>query len=47
MIRFILSFIGAIFSWITTGLVMIAVGISGVLWIYGRDLPDHEMLSQY
>ncbi|MCA0043634.1 penicillin-binding protein 1A [Celeribacter litoreus] len=47
MLRFILSFFGTIFSWITTGLFLIAVVIGGIFWMYGRDLPNHETLAQY
>lgn len=47
MIRFVLSFFGAIFSLVTIGLVMAALTIGGVFFIYGRDLPDHQQLSQY
>ena len=47
MVRFILGFIGAIFSWVTLGIVMAALGIGGVFWMYGRDLPSYEQLAQY
>jgi penicillin-binding protein 1A len=47
MIRFIASFLGAIFSSITNGLVMVALTIAAVLWMYGRDLPNHEQLANY
>ena len=47
MTRFIFSFFGAIFSMITLGLVMAAVTIGAVFWVYGRDLPDHESLANY
>ncbi|MCB1342476.1 MAG: PBP1A family penicillin-binding protein [Pseudooceanicola sp.] len=47
MIRFVLSFFGAIFTTITLGIVMVAVGIGGVFWMYLRDLPSHESLAQY
>ncbi|MEM7320099.1 MAG: transglycosylase domain-containing protein, partial [Pseudomonadota bacterium] len=47
MIRFILSFFGAFFSLITLGLLMAALTIGGVFWMYGRDLPSHESLAQY
>ena len=45
--RFILSFFGAIFTLITMGLMMVALGVGGVFWMYGRDLPSHESLAQY
>ena len=47
MLRFILSFFGSIFSTITLGIAMVALTIGAVFWIYGRDLPSHESLSQY
>ena len=47
MLRAILSFFGFIFSWITTGMVMAALGIGAIFWMYGRDLPNHEQLSRY
>ncbi|WP_299789052.1 PBP1A family penicillin-binding protein [uncultured Marivita sp.] len=47
MTRFILSFFGAIFTLITMGIMMVALGVGGVFWMYGRDLPSHESLAQY
>ena len=47
MLRFITSFFGGIFSWITIGLVMAALTIGAIFWIYGRDLPNHAQLAQY
>ncbi|PWL36040.1 MAG: penicillin-binding protein, partial [Marivita sp. XM-24bin2] len=47
MTRFILSFFGAIFTLITMGMFMVALGVGGVFWMYGRDLPSHESLAQY
>ncbi|MCR9086268.1 MAG: penicillin-binding protein 1A [Rhodobacteraceae bacterium] len=47
MIRFILAFFGAIFSFVTIGAVLGAVILGAILWIYGRDLPKHEQLAQY
>ena len=47
MIRFILSFFGAIFSLVTLGIAVIALSIGAVFWVYGRDLPSHESLAQY
>jgi penicillin-binding protein 1A len=29
------------------GAIGVAISIGGVFWIYGRDLPSHESLSQY
>ena len=47
MLRFVLSFLGGIFSLITLGVVMVALTIGGVFWVYGRDLPSHESLAEY
>ncbi|MFT4962378.1 MAG: penicillin-binding protein 1A [Paracoccaceae bacterium] len=47
MIRFILSFFGAIFSLVTLGIAVIALSIGAIFWVYGRDLPSHESLAQY
>jgi len=47
LIRFILSFFGAIFTLITLAMLFIALSIGAVFWIYGRDLPSYESLAQY
>ncbi len=47
MLRFLLSTIGGVFSWITLAAVFVAVGVGGVLWMYSQDLPNHEQLAQY
>ncbi|APZ54945.1 penicillin-binding protein 1A [Salipiger abyssi] len=47
MTRFIFSFFGGIFSVLTLGLMMIALTIGAVFWMYGQDLPSHESLAQY
>ncbi|MGR3290322.1 MAG: penicillin-binding protein 1A, partial [Paracoccaceae bacterium] len=47
MLRFIISFIGGIFSWLTIGALMAALTIGAVFWMYGRDLPNHEQLARY
>ncbi|WP_370816245.1 penicillin-binding protein 1A [Jannaschia formosa] len=44
---FVLSTIGGIFSAVTLGIIAFAVTVGGVLWMYGRDLPNHEQLAQY
>ena len=43
----LLSGIGALFSAVTLGIVAAALTVGGVLWMYARDLPNHEQLSQY
>ena len=47
MLRFILSFFGAIFSWFVTAAFFVALTVGGIFWIYSRDLPSHEALAQY
>ncbi len=47
MFRFILSFFGGIFTTLTMGAAMAALAVGAIFWMYGRDLPSHESLSQY
>lgn len=47
MIRVILNFFGAIFSLVTNGLVMGAIVLGGIFWVYSSDLPNHEQLATY
>ncbi len=47
MLRFIFSFLGGIFSWLTLGIFMAALCVGAVFWMYSRDLPNHEQLAQY
>ncbi|MCY1125686.1 PBP1A family penicillin-binding protein [Frigidibacter sp. RF13] len=47
MVRFILSVLGALFSWAVTALAIAAIGLGAVFWVYSHDLPDHEALSNY
>ncbi|MEI6799029.1 MAG: PBP1A family penicillin-binding protein [Pseudomonadota bacterium] len=47
MLRFIVSFFGAIFSMVTLGLLFAALTVGGIFSIYSRDLPSHESLAQY
>ena len=47
MFQFILAFFGAIFSFITLSIVMSALIIGGIFWMYGQDLPSHENLANY
>ncbi|CTQ33952.1 Penicillin-binding protein 1A [Jannaschia rubra] len=44
---FFLATVGGLFSAVTLGVVALAMSIGGVLWMYGRDLPNHEQLAQY
>jgi penicillin-binding protein 1A len=47
LVRFILSFFGALFSFATLAIAMVALGVGGIFWMYSRDLPSHESLAQY
>ena len=47
MLRFILSFFGGIFSMLTLGLIMVGLSSGAVIYMYSRDLPSYEILSQY
>ncbi|WP_320269254.1 PBP1A family penicillin-binding protein [Cognatiyoonia sp. IB215446] len=47
MLRLFFSFLGGLFTLVTLGLVMGAFVAGGVLYMYGRDLPSYETLSQY
>ena len=47
MLRFIFSFFGGIFTFITMSMIMGVVVVGGVIYVYGRDLPSYETLSQY
>ena len=47
MLRFILSFFGGIFSMLTLSLFMVGLTFGAIIYMYGRDLPSYEILSQY
>ncbi|NDV00449.1 penicillin-binding protein 1A [Pseudoroseicyclus tamaricis] len=47
MFRFIFSFFGGIFSLLTLGAIMAGLGLGGIFYAYGRDLPSIEVLAQY
>lgn len=47
VIRFILGFVGGVFSWLVTGLFFAALTIGAIFWVYSRDLPSVEQLAQY
>jgi len=47
MIRFVLSAFGALFGLVTTAALFVALLGLSVLWMYGRELPDHEDLANY
>ncbi|MGB8621306.1 MAG: PBP1A family penicillin-binding protein [Paracoccaceae bacterium] len=47
MIRVVLSFFGALFSFATIGFAMAVLMIGAMFWMYARDLPNHEELANY
>jgi penicillin-binding protein 1A len=47
VLRFIGSALGGIFSAVTLGLVFAALTLGGIFYMYSRDLPSIESLSQY
>ena len=47
MIRFIGSFLGAIFTALTLGALFGALTLGAIFYMYTRDLPSHESLAQY
>ena len=47
MVRFVLSFFGGIFSWVTTAVAAAVLTIGAVFWLYGQDLPSTASLASY
>ncbi|MCV6593369.1 MAG: PBP1A family penicillin-binding protein [Silicimonas sp.] len=47
MTRFFLSILGALFSTLTLGLVLGALTVGAVFYVYGRNLPDVAPLANY
>jgi len=47
VLRIILSFFGGLFTLLTLGAIMGGITFGGVLYMYGRDVPSYETLSQY
>ncbi len=47
MLRFVLSVLGSLFSFVTLIVLVVAVGIGAIFFVYGRDLPSHESLANY
>lgn len=39
MIRFLFSFLGAVYTFITLGLIGAAMMVGAIFWMYARDLP--------
>jgi penicillin-binding protein 1A len=47
LLRFFLSIIGGIFTIATMGAIFAALAVGAIFFMYGRDLPNHEQLTQY
>jgi len=47
VLRFIFSFFGGIFSMLTLGAGMAALTLGAIFYMYGRNLPTYEALSNY
>ncbi|MGR3436762.1 MAG: penicillin-binding protein 1A, partial [Shimia sp.] len=45
MLRFVLAIFGGIFSFLCLGAIMAALGLGGIFWMYGRDLPSTDDLA--
>ncbi len=46
-VRFIIGIAGWAFTFVTMASIVAGITIGGVFWMYSRDLPNHETLSQY
>ena len=42
-----MSFFGALFSMAALGMAMAALSLGAIFSVYGKELPEHEALSQY
>ncbi len=47
VVRLILSFFGALFTFFTMSLVFGALTIGALFWMYSRELPGYDILAQY
>ncbi len=47
MLRIPLRFFGFVFAWASIGLVLGIAAVAGVVWMYGRGLPDTSTLAAY
>ncbi len=47
VLRFILGFFGAIFTWITLAAFMGALMLATIFWTYAQDLPSYNQLANY
>jgi penicillin-binding protein 1A len=43
----VLSALGGLFTFVTLAVFAGALTVGAVLWMYGRDLPNHDQLAQY
>ena len=47
VLRAILSFFGSIFTMLTMTVMLVALSVGAVIFVYSRDLPSHESLATY
>ena len=47
LIRFVMSSIGGLFSWLVTAAFFGALVLGAIFWYYSSNLPSHEQLAQY
>ncbi|MCV2876803.1 PBP1A family penicillin-binding protein [Rhodobacteraceae bacterium XHP0102] len=47
MIRFVMGIFGGLFASAVMAVVFGAMILGGIVWVFARDLPDYETLSQY
>ncbi len=47
MLRFVGNVLGGIFTALTLGMIFAALTLGGIFYMYSRDLPSYEVLSQY
>jgi penicillin-binding protein 1A len=47
VLRPVINFFGFLFSWLVIGALLGILAIAGVIYVYGRDLPDTAQLAQY
>ena len=47
MLRFVGNVLGGIFTALTLGMIFAALTVGGIFYMYSRDLPSYEALSQY
>ena len=47
IIRFVMGIFGGLFASAIMAVVFGAIIVGGVIWVFARDLPNYETLSQY